>query len=133
MKKTIFRIIALVLCIIMSAGITVSAKSSESFSHYSAVGTTLTAVGRDMYIPVKEVTDLTLGQEMLEGATDIFAKDDYIYLLNGEKSKLFVLNSDFTFNREIIIKTEDGSEVNFKGTAKKRHRLFRCCLSGRST
>ena len=117
MKKGLFRIIAVVLCILMTAGITVSAKSSDSFIHYYANGYSVSAISRDMYEPAFKINDETLGKEVMEGATDIFCKDDYIYILNGEESKLFVLNPDFSFNREIIFKTEDGFEETFYGAS----------------
>ncbi len=146
MKKTFFRIVALVLCVMLCAGITVSAKSSESFTHYPTVSQTITTVGRDMYIPTLEITDKTIQDSLgktdtddkqetvvltdedeeseeeetlsiLSGASDIFSKDGYTYVLNGENSKLYVLNKDFSFNREIVIRTEDGTEENYAGAA----------------
>lgn len=150
MKKTFFRIVALVLCVMLCAGITVSAKSSESFTHYPTVSQTITTVGRDMYIPTQEITDKTIQNslnkaeetvqddkqetadvtdedegpeeeeaqlEILNGATDVFSKDGLTYVLNGENSKLYVLNKDFSFNREIVIKTEDGTEESYSGAA----------------
>ena len=118
MKKTIFRVVALVLCFMLCAGITVSAKSSESFIHYQTVGQEITTVGRDMYIPKQEVVNQEFGDlGILEGATDIFSKDGYIYVLNGENSKLYVLNSDLSFNKEIVIRAEDGTEESYKGAA----------------
>lgn len=149
MKKKIFRIIALVLCVMLCAGMTVSAKSSDSFIHYQTLAN-ITAIGRDMYVPTQEITDYSIYQdllkkqeelnpetpdqdveegseeeseeeieqeEILEGATDIFAKDGYIYVLNGANSRLFVLNSDLSFNREIIIKTADGTEESYTEAA----------------
>jgi len=115
MKKRLFRIVAVALCILMTAGITVSAKSSDSFIHYYAGSNVFSTISRDMFEPVLEITDETLGQEIMDGVTDIFCKDGYTYVLNGEYSKLFVLNSDLSFNREITFKTEDGIEESFKG------------------
>lgn len=115
MKKRLFRIIAVVLCLIMTAGITVSAKSSDTFIRYYSSGKQLSIVGREMYEPVSKITDETLGEEIMDGVSDIFSKDGYTYLLNGEESRLFVLNPDFSLNREIIFKTEDGFEESFYG------------------
>ena len=86
MKKRLFRIIAVVLCILMTAGITVSAKSSDSFIHYYANGYSLSVISRDMYEPAFKINDecISCGVCAGECPVDCIAEGDGKYVIDAD-------------------------------------------------
>ena len=118
LKKKLLTVLSLVLVFISIFSLTVSAKSSQSFNHWDTIGENLTVIGRSMFDPIGTISAESIGNsKTLEGITDIYCKDDLVYLLCGEASKLYVLNKDYSFKEEITIKDDSGAEVNFSGAA----------------
>lgn len=118
MKKKLLTVLSLILIFVSVFSLTVSAKSSQSFNHWDTIGENLTVIGRSMFDPIGTISAESIGDaKTLEGITDIYCKDDLVYLLCGEASKLYVLNKDYSFNKEILITDDSGSNVNFSGAA----------------
>jgi hypothetical protein len=95
----------------------VSAAAIDSFLHSDSIGGVSTSIAaREMYTVSKTLTAATLGiDESLQGITDICCGNDgIVYILCGESSRLIVLNSDYTFNKELSIVNTNG-EVDFTG------------------
>lgn len=115
-KKIIVSV--LLLCFVFAGTVTASASVTDSFIRNDTVGGQTTVSAREMYTVSKTVTAASLGiEEALQGLTDIYcAKDGTVYVLCGEKSRLVVLNGDYTFNRELDI-TDEGGSVDFTGAA----------------
>lgn len=117
MKNRIMRIMALCVVAVIFFSITVQAAATPTYTHWETVGERLTVPGRDMYKPLFTITGSDLGlEDPLEELTDVFAAEDgTVYILCGGNSKLYVLNSDYTFNRELIVVDVDGYEVDYSG------------------
>ncbi len=82
----------------------------------NADGSTETVYSRDVYEATKRITASSLGVDKLDGLTDIFCGEDgYIYLLNGKKSQILVLNQEYELVKELEIYEEDGSSCDFTG------------------
>lgn len=113
-----FVVSVFLLCFIFAGTFTASASVTDSFIRNDTVGGQTTVSAREMYTVSKTVTAASLGlEESLQGLTDIYcAKDGTVYVLCGEKSRLVVLNGDYTFNRELDVTDENGS-VDFTGAA----------------
>lgn len=110
--KKIFLIIS-ALTIVLNAGFAVSA---ESFARVNeADGSTSNATSRDAYTVSHKISASDLGlEESFKGINDVYCADNgEIYLLGGESSKITVLNSDYTFNRQITVTNENGEQVKF--------------------
>ena len=118
MKKKLLTVLSLILIFVSVFSMTASAKSSQSFNHWDTIGDDLTVIGRSMFDPIGSISAESIGNsKTLEGITDIYCVGDFIYLLCGEASKLYVLNKDYTFNREVLITDDSGNNIDFTGAA----------------
>lgn len=118
MKKKLLTVLSLILIFVSVFSMTASAKSSQSFNHWDTIGDDLTVIGRSMFDPIGSISAESIGNsKTLEGITDIYCVGDFIYLLCGEASKLYVLNKDYTFNREVLITDDIGNTIDFTGAA----------------
>lgn len=91
--------------------------SADSFTReYKEDGSYRSVPSRQAYAVRKVITASGLGlSESFEGITDVTSgPDGKVYLLCGETSKLFILNSDYTFLREAVIEDKNGV-VSFSG------------------
>ncbi len=131
MKKILMRVVTLCIVAVMLFGVTAQA---DSFTHWETAGTQLTVQTRDMYRPLMSFGGADLGlvnadgeNIALTGITDIFCTPEGMtYLLCGDnegdkeirggaKGRLYLLNPDYTLNREIIVTAQDGSYVSYEG------------------
>ncbi len=109
------------LCIFLISallGLQASAASSDTFAHNDLQsGTEVSYFAREMYSPVTSVTAEGLGlNSELEGMTDICVdKNENVYILCGDNSRLVVLNSDYTLKKELQIITSTGEEIDYTG------------------
>lgn len=118
MKKFFNRVVSLCVVAVMLFGFSAQAAMTPSYTHWETAGQQkLTVPARDMYRPLKSFGAADLGfDEPLEGITDIFCTPDGMtYVLCGNEGRLFLLNKDYTFNKEIIVTDEEGEEVFFEG------------------
>lgn len=101
----------------MLFGFSAQAAMTPSYTHWETAGERLTVPAKDMYRPIASYGAGDWGlDEPLEGITDIFcAEDGMTYLLCGGESKLFLLNKDYSLNKEIVVKDADGEEINYEG------------------
>lgn len=93
------------------------AAMAPSYTHWETAGERLTVPARDMYRPIASYDAGDWGlEDPLEGITDIFCTEDgTTYLLCGGESKLFLLNKDYSLNKEIVVKDADGEEIDYEG------------------
>ena len=117
MKKSFIRVVSLCVVAVLLFGFSAQAAMGPSFTHWETAGKRLTVPTKDMYRPVMTISADDLGlEDPLEGITDIFcAEDGKVYVLCGEEGRLFVLNSDYTFDREIIVMDVDGMDAFYQG------------------
>lgn len=119
MLKRIITSIVLVALIIGTISVPVSAATaSESYTRVDVPGDmTELRLSREMYTATQNITAATLGlDDKLAGITDVFAADDgSILLLCGDESKVFKINSDYSFNKEITVTDAQGETVDFAG------------------
>ncbi len=108
-------LITFIICFtIVSSSFVVSA-TSYSYTHKENVDSSKSSVySKNVYTVDCVLNASSLGlTEKLSGMTDLYkANDGTIYLLCGDNSKLFTLNGDYTFKKEIVIKDEYG-EVDY--------------------
>ncbi len=130
MKKQILRILVVCLTLILLLSVNIQAASNQSFSRLETNDSVLTVSGRNIYDSVKTIKASDLGlQDPFDGLTDIYCTDDgKVYVLCGGASKLYVVNSDYTFDRELAVIDSDGQPVSFKGAlgvyADKKGNIF---------
>ncbi len=100
----------------MLCSFNVGAASATSFTHWQTAGGQLVVPTADMYRPIKSISAEDFGlADPFKGITDIFCTEDgRVYVLCGESGKLFLLNKDYSFNKEIIVKDADGEELSYK-------------------
>lgn len=118
MKKFIIRVVSLCVVAVMLFGFSAQAAMGPSYTHWETAGQKQQTVpARDMYRPIKSFGAADLGfDEPLEGITDIFCTSDGMtFVLCGEEGRLFLLNKDYTLNKEIIVTDAQGEEVSFEG------------------
>lgn len=111
-KKLLIAILAI--CVLVS-GVTVSAKS---FTHIGeAGGNTAVINSRDAYNISHKINASDLGLEgSFKDLNDVYCTDNgEIYLLGGQDSKITVLNSDYTLNRQILVVNKNGEPINYEG------------------
>ena len=113
-----FRAVLCVFLILVTLGLQVSAAGTDTYSHNDTQdGEVISAYSREMFAPIKDIKaeDIGLGYE-LDGMTDICVdKQERIYILCGGQSRLIVLNSDYSLNREFKVLNDEGAEENFTG------------------
>lgn len=118
-KKIISILLVVVLCFSLTlttfaAGVT----PNEVYTHVDvAGGASELRLTREMYKAEKYINATSLGLEQpLEGITDIFVTDNgEILILCGEKSRLVVLNGDYTFKAEMLVTDATGNPVDYTG------------------
>lgn len=118
MKQIATRLLIISILVIALITTHVSAQSSESFTHWdTANDKNVAVISRAMYQPIKRITGSSLGLDTaLNGLTDIFCDSNgYVYVLCGESSRVFVLNEDYTLQKELIVKSADGETESFNG------------------
>ncbi len=101
----------------MLFGFSAQAAMGPSFTHWETAGETLTVPARDMYLPVASYSAGDWGlEDPIKGITDIYCTEDGMtYLLCGDKSKLYLLNKDYSLNKEIVVVDADGEEIDYTG------------------
>ncbi len=115
--KRIATVIFTLVLILVTFCIPVSAASANSFTHVEQQDDTYAStLSRELYTPVQSITAQSLGLEVnLDGLTDIcYDNSGRVYILNGESSQLFVLNKDYSLNKELKI-TDKNGDVDFTG------------------
>lgn len=118
MVKKFFRIFVCMLLISVILATETFAAGTSAYSHNdSQDGESVSLYSREMFNAVKSIKAEDLGLDFeLEGISDICVDDrENVYILCGGNSHLIVLNSDFTFNREIIVTNSDGVVEDFTG------------------
>ncbi len=133
MKKILMRVVSLCVVAVMLFGFTAQASSANSFTHWDTAADQLIVPSKDMYRPLKSFGGADLGITndegeivALDGITDIFCTPDGMtYLLCGEagksgerggaKGRLYLLNKDYTLNREIVVLDDAGAYVDYDG------------------
>lgn len=113
-QKTIKRAAAVAAVLVMLSLLTlpVAAGANGSYTSWDlADGSKKTVYSRDMYQAGRVISAGTLGMEnKLTGITDICrGPDNKLYVLCGGKSRLVVLNSDYSLDREITVHDDLGS------------------------
>ena len=102
----------------MLFGFTAQAASAPTFTHWDTAGkNVLTVPARDMYRPVKSFTASDIGLSLpFSGITDVFctAEGKTLVLCGEQNSKLFLLNKDYTLDKEIVV-MKDGKKVDYTG------------------
>ena len=106
MKRIAIIFFALIL-LISTFSIPAYAASSNSFTHVEQQdGNYASVLSRELYSPVFNITSKSLGIDVsLDGITDVcYDAKGRVYVLSGGTSQLFVLNADYTLNKELKIK-----------------------------
>ncbi len=107
-------IVFMILCVLIS-GITVSA---QSFTHIDeAGGKTANSNSRAAYTVSHKIKASDLGLEKnFKNLNDVYCADNgEIFLLGGTDSKITVLNSDYTLNRQILVTDQNGEPIKYQG------------------
>lgn len=113
-----FRAVLCVFLISVTLGLQVSAAGTDTYSHKDTQdGDSISAYSREMFTPVRRIKAEDIGLDYeLDGITDICVdKQESIYILCGGQSRLVVLNSDYSLNREFKVLNNEGSEEDFTG------------------
>ena len=116
MKKVIAIFIVFILC--FTASISAAAAATDTYTHVDVSGNqTELRLSREAYNAVKHITASSVGlQEKLEGMTDIYCSGDgTVFILCGEKSRLVLLNPDYTLKSEITVTDNTGAALDFTG------------------
>lgn len=114
------KILVGILCVCLSVmfAFTVSAAPTDTYNRIEKPGdTTDIKLSKEIYTAVEKINASSLGLETaFEGITDINCSEDgTVYLLCGEKSRVVVLNSDYTLKKEITVTDNEGKVVDFTG------------------
>lgn len=118
-KKIISMLVIVVLC--MALSITASAAATTPNEVYTRVdvpgGSTEHRLTREMYKAEKYIDATSLGlSQALEGITDLSVADNgEIIILCGEKSRIVILNTDYTLKCELNVIDAEGNSVDFTG------------------
>lgn len=117
MKKQVLQIVTLCLALAILLSTNFQTVSAQSFSHLETNDTVLTVNGREIYDPERSIDTKSLKSDVsLKGITDIYcATDGSIYVLCGSESKVYVINDDYTFNRELLITNDKDANEDYKG------------------
>lgn len=113
-----FRAVLCVFLISVTLGLQVSAAGTDTYSHKDTQdGDSISAYSREMFTPVRRIKAEDIGLDYeLDGITDICVdKQESVYILCGGQSRLVVLNSDYSLNREFKVLNNEGSEEDFTG------------------
>ena len=112
------RVVLSVFLISVTLGLQVSAVGTDTYSHNDTQdGDSISAYSREMFTPVRSIKAEDIGLDYeLDGITDICVdKQERVYILCGDQSRLIVLNSDYSLNREFKVLNNEGSEEDFTG------------------
>ena len=117
MKKQLLHIASLCLVLVILLSANIQSASAQSFSHLETNDSVLTVVGREIYDSDFNINAESLNSNIsLKGITDIYcATDGNIYVLCGNESQAYVINSDYTFGKELYLTDDDGEKEDFKG------------------
>lgn len=113
-----FRAVLCVFLILVTLGLQVSAAGTDTYSHNDTQdGEVISAYSREMFTPTKDIKAEDIGLDYeLDGITDICVdKQESVYILCGGQSRLIVLNSDYSLNREFKVLNDEGAEEDFTG------------------
>ncbi len=116
--KRLLSVISIILVLVIGLSLSVCAEPTDTFTHEdSADGKVASTLSAEMYASSKVITASTLGLEKsFMGLKDLCCgKDGKVYLLISERSRIVVLNKDYTLYSEITVVDESGSEINFEG------------------
>ena len=114
--KRLLSIICIILVLTIGFSLSVLAEPTDAFTHEdSPDGTVKSVLSSELYNTTKLVTASSLGlSKSLLGLSDVCTGNDgKVYLLVSERSRVVVLNEDYTLNCEIAIKDADGNELMF--------------------
>ncbi|MBQ9354897.1 MAG: YIP1 family protein [Clostridia bacterium] len=134
--KRLLSIICIILVLTIGFSLSVLAEPTDAFTHEdSADGTVKGVLSSEMYNTSKFITASTLGLEKsLLGISDVCTGNDgKVYLLVSERSKVIVLNSDYTLNCELSVKDSDGMDIMFdsaKGIFVDKNNDIYICATG---
>ena len=116
MKKLNFKLIPMILALSLLICTPVHAETGQSFSRFPTESENLTIVGRNMYEAVDKISATSLGlEESLSGMTDLYSRDGNIYILNGVKSSVLLLDKEYHLEKEIVILNQENEQVLFEG------------------
>ena len=107
-------VVFMILCVLVGS-ITVNA---QSFTHIDeAGGKTANTNSRAAYVVSHKITASDLGlEDNFKNLNDVYCADNgEIYLLGGTDSKITVLNSDYTLNRQISVTDQNGKPIKYQG------------------
>lgn len=113
-----FRAVLCVFLISVTLGLQVSAAGTDTYSHNDTQdGDSISAYSREMFTPVRSIKAEDIGLDYeLDGITDICVDNqESVYILCGGQSRLIVLNSDYSLNREFKVLNNEDSEEDFTG------------------
>lgn len=113
-----FRAVLCVFLISVTLGLQVSAAGTDTYSHNDTQdGESISAYSREMFTPVRSIKAEDIGLDYeLDGITDICVDNqESVYILCGGQSRLIVLNSDYSLNREFKVLNNEDSEEDFTG------------------
>lgn len=117
----------------MLFGFTAQAASAPTFTHWDTAGSNvLTVPARDMYYPVMSFSASDIGLDFpFSGITDVFCTEEgKTFVLCGEQnSKLYLLNKDYTLDKEIVVTDADGKKIDYtdaRGVYTKGDQIYLC-------
>lgn len=119
MKKAAAAIL-LVVILLCSFCVSVNAEPTDSFSHYvKKDGSTAAGLAQDMYAVSMFINATTLNLEKsFSGLRDICCDDDgCVYILASDRSRVIILNPDYTLKEDLKFTENDGSEADFIGAS----------------
>ena len=118
MKRLYRRFIALLAVLLLGSCLFTASVAAKTFTHIEETDGSVTSIlAREAYTPVKAVSASGLGlEEAFGGLNDIFVtKDQRVFLLCADDSRLVVLRPDYSLDRIITITTPEGEEEYFTG------------------
>ena len=114
------RLLSIILVLFLTIGLSlpVCAEPTDAFTHDEGVDGVMRGVlSAEMYVSTRRISAATLGlEEQWSELTDLYCDSSgKVYILDGGFSSITVLNSDYSLNRVIYIKDENGSTWDFTG------------------
>lgn len=97
----------------------VCAEPTDSFTHDEGVdGKVRGVISAEMYVATAKITAASLGlEEQRFELGDLFCDSSgKVYVLDSGLSSIMVLNSDYTLNKVLYIRDENGDEIDFAGS-----------------
>ena len=118
LKKFFKIIIALtVLLGVFLTPLTAFAAVTNTYTNINeADGSVRNAVSRETYEPIKLIRASDFGLSgTFEDISDLFCYNNQLYALCSAESEIVVLNADYSFSREIVLKDENGEKIPLEG------------------